>query len=134
MTARAHLHIPSAWDQVLAQLVKEEAIEGVVFGRRQRGISDGELVPEEIVGQLLTAEDAQRHMQSWTITPPPIADASSRNRAEDQRWDLPQPFYLWTNLRVFAVTADMGRIGLTWQPRNPVAWDPDFAGQLPPRS
>lgn len=109
----------TAWDQLLGQLEEGETIEAVVFGFRAEPGDEPELVPEDLIGQILTAEEAAPHMTEWRIG----------NLLEGDT-ETPQPFTIWTDRRIFSITTTMDGFWLSWLPRHPVAVSACYAGSL----
>lgn len=118
----------SAWKELQDKLRPGETIEGIVFGAWGWGsIAPGDgfepgygepeppAVPVELRGKVLSPEDAEPYMQSWSF--------SGGYGAPDC-----YAVYIWTSERVFWVTQYDGATWLDSAPRNPINVIPDMPG------
>jgi hypothetical protein len=118
-----------AYGELMAEMQDGEAIEAIVFGPWGWGWGPAEgkewtpgfsepdpsPVPFALRGRVLTIEEAEPMMQSWSFF---------------GGYGSPDCYatYIWTDRRVLWVTQYDGATGLSSAPRHPVSTMPDMPG------
>jgi len=103
----------SAYEELLKELQEGETVEAIVFGKYGGGgyceIEDG--VPVNKKGVVLTLEEAEPYMQTWSFY---------------GGFGAPECYAtnIWTNKRILWVTQYDGSTNLDSAARNPTAYKP----------